>query len=351
MAATAPTPAAEAEEAEGVSADMQRAIAAAVQKAVKPPPAPVAAFEDVPLEPAPAAAAAKLSTPATAPMFERTPQCNVPGITSPLWGPGWLADPLRLTFEFDDVAAVADPLPPSVRTGTAAGEKVVLAPVLRSHGKLSGRLEVALADVGVGYVPHNGVSLVLTSTLESLKPSASNSGTQLLPAGKEYPLRSTSLALLEPGTLRTEQRLAFSLDLDAIAPPETFHGSRFWIRHELSAVVSRPWYSPPLVLRARRTRSPAALGPHRPATPPKPRPNPHPEPEPSPARPSFPPPEPSPQHALSRAGPARRARYTFPISTKRSIVLRRDAHGPTSSLPATRTPAEAEARGSGFGLG
>ena len=261
MAATAPTPAAEAEEAEGVSADMQRAIAAAVQKAVKPPPAPVAAFEDVPLEPAPAAAAAKLSTPATAPMFERTPQCNVPGITSPLWGPGWLADPLRLTFEFDDVAAVADPLPPSVRTGTAAGEKVVLAPVLRSHGKLSGRLEVALADVGVGYVPHNGVSLVLTSTLESLKPSASNSGTQLLPAGKEYPLRSTSLALLEPGTLRTEQRLAFSLDLDAIAPPETFHGSRFWIRHELSAVVSRPWYSPPLALRARRTRSPAALGP------------------------------------------------------------------------------------------
>ena len=293
MAATAPTPAAEAEEAEGVSADMQRAIAAAVQKAVKPPPAPVAAFEDVPLEPAPAAAAAKLSTPATAPMFERTPQCNVPGITSPLWGPGWLADPLRLTFEFDDVAAVADPLPPSVRTGTAAGEKVVLAPVLRSHGKLSGRLEVALADVGVGYVPHNGVSLVLTSTLESLKPSASNSGTQLLPAGKEYPLRSTSLALLEPGTLRTEQRLAFSLDLDAIAPPETFHGSRFWIRHELSAVVSRPWYSPPLALRARRTRSPAALGPHRPATPPKPRPNPHPEPEPSPAHPSFPPPEPS----------------------------------------------------------
>ena len=106
MAASAPTPAAEAEEAEGVSADMQRAIAAAVQKAVKPPPAPVAAFEDVPLEPAPAAAAAKLSTPATAPMFERTPQCNVPGITSPLWGPGWLADPLRLTFEFDDVAAL-----------------------------------------------------------------------------------------------------------------------------------------------------------------------------------------------------------------------------------------------------
>jgi hypothetical protein len=294
MAATAPVPAADAEEAEGVSADMQRAIAAAVQKAVKPPPAPVAAFEDVPLEPAPAAAAAKqLSTPTTS--FEHTPQCNVPGITSPLWGPGWLADPLRLTFEFDDVAAVADPLPPSVRTGTAAGEKVVLAPVLRSHGKLSGRLEVALADVGVGYVPHNGVSLVLTSTLESLKPSASNSGTQLLPAGKEYPLRSTSLALLEAGTLRTEQRLAFSLDLDAISPPETFHGSRFWIRHELSAVVTRPWYAPPLALRARLTRSPAALGPHRPAATLR-IPDRIPIPSPSPPLPTraFRPPEPSP---------------------------------------------------------
>ena len=58
-----------------------------------------------------------------------------------------------------------------------------------------------------------------------------------------------------------------------------------------------------------------------------------------------------PQHALSRPGTARRARYTFPVSTKRSIVLRRDAHGPTSSLPAPRTASEAEARGFGFGLG
>ena len=235
--------AADAEAADGISADMSAAIAAAVKIAVKPP-APVAAFEDVPLEAAPAPAAAKLTTPATTPMYERTPQCNVPGITTPLWGPGWLADPVRLTFEFDDVLAVTDPLPPSVRTGTAAGDKVVLAPVLRSHGVLSGRLEIALAD-GSYNVPHNGVSLVLTSTLESLRPSASNSGTQLLPAGTTYPLRSTTLVLLEAGTLRTEQRLAFSLDLDAISPPETFLGSRFWIRHELSAVVSRPWYTPP----------------------------------------------------------------------------------------------------------
>jgi hypothetical protein len=255
----------DAEASDGVSADMQRAIAAAVKIAVKPP-APVAAFEDVPLEPA----AAKLPTPATSVSFERTPQCNVPGITSPLWGPGWLADPVRLTFEFDDVVAVTDPLPPTVRSGTAAGEKVVLAPVLRSQGVLSGRLEVALADVGVGYVPHNGVSLVLTSTLESLRPSASNSGTQLLPAGTTYSLRSTTLALLEAGTLRTEQRLAFSVDLDAISPPETFLGSRFWIRHELSAVISRPWYTPPLVWPAPLTLSRAAHERHRAATPPYP---------------------------------------------------------------------------------
>ena len=217
------------------SADMQRAIAAAVKGAVKAS-APIVASEPE-AEAAPAPSDAKLTTQAVA-TFEPTPQCHIPGVTAPLWGPGWLADPLRLTFEFDDVVAVTDPLPPSMRT--AAGEKVVLAPVLRSHGVISGRLEVSLAD-GSYNVPHNGVSLVLTSTLESLRPAVSNSGRQLLPAGICYPLRSTSLVLLEAGTLRAEQRLAFSIDLDAISPPETFLGTRFWIRHELSAVVARPW--------------------------------------------------------------------------------------------------------------
>ena len=167
------------EAADGISADMQRAIAAAVKGAVKAS-APVAASAPE-AAPAPPSEAKLVTTPAAA-TFEHTPQCHLPGITAPLWGPGWLADPLLLTFEFDDVMAVTDPLPPSVRTAAGEKEKVVLAPVLRSHGVLSGRLEVALAD-GSYNVPHNGVSLVLTSTLESLRPAASNSGRQLLPAG------------------------------------------------------------------------------------------------------------------------------------------------------------------------
>ena len=103
-------------------------------------------------------------------VHEKTPMCHVPGITAPLWGPGWLADPLHLSFEYDDVVAVADPLAPSLR-GEAGEDEVDLAPVLRSTGKLSGALVVSLAD-GCFNVPHQGIHLTLTTLVESFQSSS-----------------------------------------------------------------------------------------------------------------------------------------------------------------------------------
>ena len=59
--------------------------------------------------PAPALPSARVAPPATD-ADGPVPTCTVPGLN--VWGPGWLADPLELSFEFDDVLA---PFAPFVR--------------------------------------------------------------------------------------------------------------------------------------------------------------------------------------------------------------------------------------------
>ena len=198
--------------------------------------------------PAPAVPSARVAPPADN-SDGPVPTCTVPGLN--VWGPGWLADPLELSFEFDNVVAVMDPLPATLRAlQLLQGDDVELAPVLHGAGKLSGALLASLPK-GVTRVPHKGIRLTLTTTLQSLQTLARD----------EYVLSSDEKQLLgeAEGAVTADLKLPFEFDLDEL--PESFLGSSFSIRHEIVCVVSRPWYTFPVrtqmdVLLLRRTASP-----------------------------------------------------------------------------------------------
>lgn len=196
--------------------------------------------------PAPATASARVAPPANN-ADGPVPSCTVPGLN--VWGPGWLADPLQLSFEFDNVVAVMDPLPEVLRV--LQGDGAELAPVLHGTGKLSGALLVSLPK-GVTRVPHKGIRLTLKTTLMSLQTLARD----------EYVLSSDEKLLSETeGNVTAHLKLPFEFDIDGLELPESFLGSSFFIRHEISCVVSRPWYTFPVrtlmdVLLLRRISSP-----------------------------------------------------------------------------------------------